>query len=198
MPRFQVFSDIHNDLKALEKLMATEADAYIAAGDLANFARGLDKAGEVMKAWAGRVYVIPGNHESASQIESFCKRFGFVNLHAQSAMIEGVRVSALGYSTITPFDTPGEYTEDQIAQRLAPFAEFRPEVLICHSPPLHTPLDRIREGLHAGSKSVREFIEACQPAHFFCGHIHEAEGVVHQMGATRCMNVGKKGYLLEL
>ncbi|MEQ1884918.1 MAG: metallophosphoesterase [Bryobacteraceae bacterium] len=198
MPRFQVFSDIHNDLKALEKLMATEADAYIAAGDLANFARGLDKAGEVMKARAERVYVIPGNHESASQIESLCDRFGFVNLHGKSATIEGVRVSALGYSTITPFDTPGEYTEGQIAQRLVPFAEFRPDVLICHSPPLKTPLDRIREGLHAGSKAVRDFIEAHPPAYFFCGHIHEAEGVVHQMGVTRCMNVGKRGYLLKM
>ena len=34
--------------------------------------------------------------------------------------------------------------------------------------------------------------------YFFCGHIHEAEGVVIQMGATRAQNVGKKGYLLEL
>jgi Icc-related predicted phosphoesterase len=45
---------------------------------------------------------------------------------------------------------------------------------------------------------VRDFIEQRQPTHFFCGHIHEAEGKVVQMGATRAMNVGKKGYLLEL
>jgi Icc-related predicted phosphoesterase len=45
---------------------------------------------------------------------------------------------------------------------------------------------------------VREFIEAQQPEYFFCGHIHEAEGVVIQMGSTRAQNVGKKGYLLEL
>lgn len=198
MPRFLVFSDIHNDLKALEKLMTMEADAYICAGDLANFARGLEKAGEVMKTRSAKMYVIPGNHESASQIAGFCDRFGFVDLHGKTTEICGVRVAALGYSTITPFDTPGEYTEAQLAEKLAPFAEFRPQVLVCHSPPLNTPLDRIREGLHAGSKSVLDFIEANQPAHFFCGHIHEAEGVVHQMGATRGMNVGKKGYLVEL
>jgi Icc-related predicted phosphoesterase len=45
---------------------------------------------------------------------------------------------------------------------------------------------------------VREFIENHQPEYFFCGHIHEAEGAVIQMGATRAQNVGKKGYLLEL
>jgi Icc-related predicted phosphoesterase len=45
---------------------------------------------------------------------------------------------------------------------------------------------------------VREFIEAEQPEYFFCCHIHEAAGVVIQMGSTRAQNVGKQGYLLEL
>jgi Icc-related predicted phosphoesterase len=45
---------------------------------------------------------------------------------------------------------------------------------------------------------VREFIEKHQPAYFFCGHIHEAEGVAMEMGKTRAWNVGKQGYLLEL
>ena len=71
-------------------------------------------------------------------------------------------------------------------------------MLICHAPPLDTDLDRIRTGLHAGSRAVREFIEKHQPEYFFCGHIHEAEGAVIQMGATRAQNVGKKGFLLEL
>ena len=198
MARFLIFSDIHHDWKALEKLMSIEADAYFCAGDLANWSRGLDKAGEVMKARGGRMYVIPGNHESERDIETFCELFGFVNFHGKAEIVEGVRVAGLGYSTITPFDTPGEYTEEQIAARLAPFAEFQPQVLICHSPPLNTPLDRIREGLRAGSRSVREFIESHHPAHFFCGHIHEAEGVVVQMGSTRAMNVGKKGWLLDI
>lgn len=183
--------------------MAVRADAYFCAGDLVSWSRGLDKAGEVMQRVLSetdpaRVYVLPGNHESERDIAEFCERFGFVNVHGKAETIEGVRVAALGYSTITPFDTPGEYTEEQLAERLAPFAEFEPQVLICHSPPLDTPLDRIHEGLHAGSRSVRAFIEQNQPSHFFCGHIHEAEGAVHQMGRTRAMNVGKKGWLLEL
>ena len=198
MARALIFSDIHSDKLALEKLMAVEADAYFAAGDLVSWARGLIKMGEIMRPRSGRVYVMPGNHESARDIETFCREFGFVNFHGATAEIGGVRFAGLGYSTFTPFDTPGEYSEAQIAGRLQHFGEWKPQVLICHSPPFGTPLDRIREGLHAGSHSVREFIETHQPAHFFCGHIHEAEGVVTQMGATRAMNVGKKGYLLEI
>ena len=110
---------------------------------------------------------------------------------------EGRRFAGLGYSTPTPFDTPGEYSELEMAARLEAFADYKPQVMICHAPPANTALDRIKEGLHAGSSAVGDFIEKYQPAHFFCGHIHEAEGVAIQMGATRAMNVGKKGYLLE-
>ena len=198
MPRALIFSDIHNDSKTLEKLMDIEADYYFAAGDLVNWAKGLDKMGELMKKRASRMYVLPGNHESAANIESLCAHFGFVNFHEQTMEIGAMHLAGIGYSSPTPFDTPGEYSEEEIAARLAKFAGLKPLVLICHCPPLDTALDRIKEGLHAGSRSVREFIEAQQPEYFFCGHIHEAEGVVIQMGTTRAQNVGKKGYLLEL
>jgi Icc-related predicted phosphoesterase len=207
MARFQIFSDIHNDAKTLGKLMNQEADAYFCAGDLVSWAKGLDKMGEAIRSACPKgpesIYVMPGNHESARDIERFCTHFGFQNFHGKTAEIGGVRIAGLGYSTITPFDTPGEFTEEQMADQLAGFETIPPDdmrklVLICHAPPLNTALDQIRPGLHGGSQSVREFIEKHQPAHFFCGHIHEAEGLVIQMGATRAMNVGKKGYLLEL
>ena len=196
--RALIFSDIHNDARALDKLMSTEADYYFAAGDLVSFARGLDKMGEVMQSRADRVYVIPGNHESEQNVAAFCTQFGFTDFHGQTAELGGVRIAGLGYSSPTPFNTPGEYTEDQLAERLEKFNAFQPDVLICHSPPLNTALDRIREGLHGGSRAVREYIEEHQPRYFFCGHIHEAEGQVIQMGATRAQNVGKRGYLLEI
>jgi Icc-related predicted phosphoesterase len=203
MTKILIFSDIHNDTRALEKLMSTPADAYICAGDLVNWGRGLEKIAPLLESQAERVYVMPGNHESARDIAEFCARHGFHNFHGATALIGGTRFAGLGYSTPTPFNTPGEYSEQEMAARLEPFVEFQPQVLICHAPPLDTALDRIpliasKEGLHAGSRAVRDFIEKHQPAYFFCGHIHEAEGVVIHMGATRAMNVGKKGYLLEI
>jgi Icc-related predicted phosphoesterase len=197
MPRLLVFSDLHNDTRALEKLLAIEADYYFAAGDLVSWARGLDKMGDVLKKRVERMYVLPGNHESEADIAGFCERFGFVNFHGGVIEVEGFQVAGLGYSTPTPFDTPGEYSEKEMADRLEKFAALDPLILICHAPPLNTKLDRIRQGLHAGSQAIRDFIERHQPRHFFCGHIHEAEGVAIQMGATRAQNVGKQGYLLQ-
>jgi uncharacterized protein len=198
MPQILIFSDIHNDTRALENLLATDADAYFCAGDLVNWGRGLDKLAPLLVPKADRLYLLPGNHESERDIADFCARHGFRNFHGDTTELGGIRIAGLGYSTPTPFDTPGEYSELEMAARLDAFIDFKPQVLICHAPPLHTALDRIKEGLHAGSSAVRDFIEQHQPAHFFCGHIHEAEGVVIHMGATRAMNVGKHGFLLQL
>jgi Icc-related predicted phosphoesterase len=198
MARLLIFSDIHNDARALEKLMDIEADYYFCAGDLVTFGRGLDKMALGLTRHADKMYVIPGNHESEQDIASFCERYGFVNFHGSSLEIDGTRVAGLGYSSPTPFNTPGEYSEEELAARLAKFEDLRPLVMICHAPPANTSLDRIRDGLHGGSRSIRQFIEKVQPAYLFCGHIHEAEGVVEQFGATRAQNVGKRGYLLEL
>lgn len=193
-----IFSDIHSDLKALEGLVQTEADYYFAAGDLVSWARGLERCGEILKQRRDRIYVLPGNHESAEQIAAFCTKYGFHDFHEKSLRVANYHVAGLGYSSPTPFDTPGEYSEAELAARLARFEKLEPLVLICHAPPYGTALDQVRKGLHAGSKSVRDFVDRHQPAYLFCGHIHEAEGVSVELGKTRAINVGKRGYLLEL
>jgi uncharacterized protein len=193
-----IFSDIHGDKAALEKLMATEADYYFAAGDLANFGRGLDVMGPIMQRRAERMYVLPGNHESESQITRFCTEFGFQDFHGRTMQIGGYNVAGLGYSNRTPFDTPGEYTEQELRERLNKFAGLDPLALICHTPPKGTALDRAGEGKHFGSEAIREFIDREQPRYFFCGHIHEAAGQEATLGRTAGWNVGKRGHLLEL
>lgn len=192
-----IFSDIHSDLRGLEKLVDTEADYYFCAGDVVSFARGFERVGPILARRADRMYVLPGNHESEENIATFCRDFGLHNFHGQTLELAGHHIAGLGYSSPTPFNTPGEYSEEELARRLQPFANRKPLVLICHAPPRGTGLDRIREGLHGGSQAIRDFIDQHQPEHVFCGHIHEAEGVVERIGATRAMNVGKPGYLLQ-
>ena len=196
--RLLIFSDIHNDWKRLEALLATDADYYMAAGDQVTWAKGIERCGEILQSRGDKVYVLPGNHESADQVAGMCARFGLHNFHEQHIQVGKWQVAGLGYSNPTPFNTPGEYSEPQIAERLGRFTDLAPLVLICHAPPFGTALDQIRNGLHAGSHSVGDFIRTHQPAYFFCGHIHEAEGVSIEIGETRARNVGKAGYLLEL
>ena len=78
------------------------------------------------------------------------------------------------------------------------FGELAPLVLICHAPPYGTPLDQVRPGLHAGSTAVRDFINQHQPEYFFCGHIHEAEGVAIEMGKTRGAECGQSRLFVRI
>ncbi len=196
--RVQLFSDIHSDKRALEKVASVEADVYICAGDLVNWSKGLDACGEVLRPLGEKLRVMPGNHETAEQISEFCDRFGFQYFHDRSFELAGWHFAGLGYSNPTPFNTPGEYSEQELREHLESFADLSPLVLVCHAPPKDTPLDEAGPGRHFGSPSVRNFLDMRQPAHFFCGHIHEAGGRETTLGPTHAVNVGKRGYLLEL
>jgi len=196
--RILIFSDIHNDLGTLRRLLQTDADYYVSAGDLVSWERGLESCGEILKAKAGKVWVIPGNHESSESIGQFCITYGLRDIHDELFEVQGVWFGGLGYSSPTPFNTPGEYSEAQLARRLSRFMGIENLIMICHAPPYGTELDRVREGVHGGSQSMKYFIESSHPDYFFCGHIHEAEGRQIQIGKTTAINVGKRGYLLEL
>jgi Icc-related predicted phosphoesterase len=194
--KLSIFSDIHGDEAALSRLMSQEADYYIAAGDLVNWGQNLKKLGPLMQQRADRVYVLPGNHESSDDVAEFCSQYGFHNFHETSFTVGEHLICGLGYSNLTPFHTPGEYSEQEIEERLARFG--RPHVLICHCPPKNTKLDEAGPGEHYGSAAIRKFIEDRQPAYFYCGHIHEAAGATDRIGETFGYNVGKTGRILEL
>jgi len=197
-----IFSDIHEDIRALERIVAQPADLYIAAGDLATFGKGLERCGQVLKPLGERLWVLPGNHETHEDMRAFCEKFGFVDFHRQLKQLPsagGVTYWAgLGYSNITPFNTPGEYSEEEIAIALAAFEGVQPLYLVVHFPPQGTKLDEFAPGKHAGSPALREWVQRNQPAYLFCGHIHETAGMTEHFGATQCFNVGKKGHALEI
>jgi Icc-related predicted phosphoesterase len=194
-----IFSDIHGDTRALERLLAQPADIYIAAGDLSVFGRGLDRIGAMLAPLGERVWVLPGNHETERDNHDFCSRYGFTDFHRQIRQLGKTHWAGLGYSNPTPFDTPGEYSEEEIAEALAAFDDVPPPLhLVIHFPPRDTTLDEVAKGRHAGSQVLRNWVERKHPAYLFCGHIHECAGKSDQLGPTKCFNVGKAGYLLEI
>jgi hypothetical protein len=196
--KVRIFSDIHGDTRAIEKIVAQPADLYIAAGDLATFGKGLDRCGEALKPLGERLWVLPGNHETHDDTRAFCQRFGFVDFHRQVKPIGATQWAGLGYSNITPFHTPGEYSEEEIAQALAAFDGIPNLYLVVHFPPHGTKLDEFAPGKHAGSPALRAWVERAQPKYLFCGHIHETAGLTERLGNTQCINVGKQGYAIEV
>ena len=166
---------------------------------MVNFGRALERCGEILKAQAPKVYVLPGNHESASQITAFCRQFGLHDFHGQTLRLGRYHVAGLGYSNPTPFDTPGEYSEAELADRLTSLRG-------ASSAGAGLPLSAVRYAARSDSGRASTQVPppcaiscaASSPEYFFCGHIHEAAGASAEFGSTRAFNVGKKGYLLEL
>ena len=192
------FSDIHGDVRALARIVAQPADVYICAGDLATFGKGLEKCGKALESLGEKLWVLPGNHETHDDIREFCRRFGFVDFHRRVLQTKSTPWAGLGYSNITPFQTPGEYTEEEIAEALAAFGGIAGLHLVIHVPPYGTRVDEYAPGKHGGSTALRAWVTREQPPYLFCGHIHETAGLSDRLGATQCINVGKEGFTLEI
>jgi Icc-related predicted phosphoesterase len=200
--KIRIFSDIHGDMRALEKIVAQPADVYIAAGDLSTFGRGLDRCAEALKVLGEKLWLLPGNHETHAETRALCEQYGFIDFHRQVRTVNSAKGktywAGLGYSNVTPFNTPGEYSEDEIAGALSLFEDKKPLYLVVHFPPLDTQLDEVARGKHAGSPTLRGWVERVQPTFLFCGHIHETAGMRDQLGRTECLNVGKQGHAIEV
>jgi len=118
------------------------------------------------------------------------------------------QVASLGYSTPTPWDSPREITEEEMAAKLGAMAArldpAQPVIFNLHNPPFGTATDRAYkltgdmrietaggEAVQApvGSHAVRDAIENVQPVLALCGHIHESRGTA-SLGRTLVVNPG--------
>ncbi len=193
--RIVSFGDIHMSLRTIEQLAPEleRADLAILSGDLTNFG-GPPEAEAVLAATlrhARAVLAVSGNLDQPAVID-FLRQRG-VSLHGEGRRIDEVGIFGCGGSNFTPFHTPTELNEEEIAallergyQQITAAAHV---VMVCHTPPANTATDRIFSGQHVGSLQVRSFIEEHQPDVCITGHIHESASVDH-IGRTTVINAG--------
>jgi Icc-related predicted phosphoesterase len=197
-------ADFHGNSGAennLAKLLQRGYDCLVLIGDLTNF--GPPEVAESLLDLAKEAgipcFCVPGNCDPKSILQVLDRRG--VNLHGKCAKFGEFTFLGLGGSNLTPFNTPFELTETEIQEELAA-ASCTTEgklILVTHAPPHGTKVDRIREGTHVGSKSIRQFIEQKEPLLVLCAHVHEGRGV-DQLGRTLVVNPGPmiKGYAAEV
>jgi Icc-related predicted phosphoesterase len=189
------FGDIHEYLHGLEDLSATlrQADLILVSGDLTRW-RGPETASKILEAIKQHntnVLAQVGNTDDW-QTNQYLEHLG-INLHGQGHCFGNLGIFGVGGSNPTPFYTPTEFSEEEIAAYLeAGYAAIKDaprKILVAHCPPYHTAIDRIYTGYHVGSTSVRRFIETYQPDVCISGHIHEAPGE-DRLGNTLLLNPG--------
>lgn len=187
--------DIHEQIDLIKNVGEfAAAQAVLIAGDITNIGnrKTAHRVLKTIEAINPHIYAQIGNMDTEEVHALLTEKQ--INIHASSVMLgHGVGLLGLGYSTPTPFHTPSEVSETQLASWLDQAYGKLPScehlVLMSHMPPHGTKTDVLYSGQSVGSKAVRDFIESRRPAICLCGHIHEAKGV-DAIGDTQIINPG--------
>jgi len=177
----------------------------------------IERAEDALRGTGVRLYLTGGNDDEPAVLETLDGHDGdrvvasegrLLDLDGEHTMI------TVGLSTVTPWDTPREASEEEIARAIDEAAASVTDVGRCvfnlHCPPKDTPIDTclklevrpgelprpIREGgrfvtTGGGSVAVREAIERYQPLVGLHGHIHESGGRF-RIGRTQTFNPGSE------
>lgn len=193
-------ADFHGSRRAFEafaiNIRESEPDLAVICGDITNFGT-VEQAKNLLTILAGAgapIIFVPGNCDPPSLTE--LNLDGLTCIHGGALIRNNLAFFGLGGGTISPFNTFFEMKEEEIARTLRRCAEslygltgWVGTILVSHTPPKNTRLDRTFMGIHAGSMSVRRFIEEKKPLLALCGHIHEARGI-DRIGDTVIVNPG--------
>ena len=165
---------------------------------------------ENLKGMEVKCFITPGNDDRQAIDASVAKSAIAVNPEGRVIDIGGYEMLSTGYSNPTPWKTPRECSEEELAAKVETMAAQVKDMERCifnlHCPPYDSGLDsapKLDENLKqviqggeiimapAGSVSVRKAIETHRPMLGLHGHIHESRGSV-KIGRTLCLNPGSE------
>jgi Icc-related predicted phosphoesterase len=200
--RILAFGDIHERTENVSKIRSlSDADCVVITGDLTNVG-GIERAKRVIdcvRQYNPNVYAQAGNFDRR-EVEDYLIEQG-ISLHGNGFILGGIGIFGVGGSNHTPFNTPNEFSEDQIEtfiyQGYKKIKDMPLKLFVPHAPPFNTKIDVVTGGQHVGSIAVRRFIEKHQPDVCITGHIHEAKGE-DSIGRTIIVNPGmlrNRGYV---
>ena len=168
-------------------------------------------AEERLKGKGIKVYITGGN-DDRPEIEEVLKSSDFiVDPEGEVVSLDGgFEMVSSAWSNPTPWKTPRECSEEELAAKLDSMTSKVHDMKNCifnlHVPPYDCGLDtcpKLDENLKpvyagseimtisSGSTAVRNAIEKHQPVLGLHGHIHESRGFV-KIGRTLCLNPGSE------
>lgn len=169
----------------------------------------LELADERLEGQGVDCYISPGN-DDIFEIDPLLDASKMVsNPEGRVVQIDDLyEMASYGWSTFTPWNSPRECSEDDMASNIAKILSQVRCMENCifnfHCPPYNTKIDsapKLDEDLRpvmggegmemmpVGSKAVRSAIEEHQPLLGLHGHVHESRGV-HRLGRTLAINPG--------
>ncbi|MBS3133791.1 metallophosphoesterase [Candidatus Woesearchaeota archaeon] len=193
------FSDLHSSKSRLKdllkKIISSNPDILISAGDTSNFGSNLKEIISEIKKTKKILLIIPGNHETCEEIRKISDGITVIDLHKRIYKIEDVIF--IGYGTGGFSKKEPEFEE--ISKRFGRAIENTSKIiLITHGPPYGTKTDLIHDLGHMGCISYTNFIKKHKPMLHICGHLHETWHIEDILGNTRIINPGPDGKILKI
>jgi uncharacterized protein len=193
--------DLHGDRSLAERLAKKaedeHADLVLICGDITFWdeePKGM--IGPFLKRHK-KVLVIPGNHDSFATTDVLTKVYPVKNLHGYSVRYDDVGIFGCGKANIGIERLTDEEIHLTLRSAHQHISYLKKKIMVTHVHPTGTMMERMTR-FFKGSGGVRKAIEELQPDIAFCSHVHEAEGLEEQIGKTRVINVGRKGFLLDI
>ena len=197
-----------SELDRVAALNEEERERWFAEVMLETFDRWMALAEERLAENDVRCFVMPGNDDPPG-VDAAIERATRVEACDERIVEFGpYKMISLGYSNITPFDSPRELPEDELYSRVEALAEQAGDlshaIFNLHVPPFRSQLDtapELDENLQVvatagqprmipvGSTAVRELIERYEPMLALHGHVHESRAAT-RIGRTLCINPG--------
>src|SRR3989344_6808507 len=183
------FVDVHGNKTALNKIIekSKNADLLICAGDITNFGQGLNKIVNLLSKANKPLLIIPGNHETASEIRSLKQEF-VVDIHKTLYRIDDYIFFGYGSGGFSLRDIALEKMTKEIKQ----IVKNKKFILVTHAPTYGTMADTIN-GQHRGSVSITKMIYETSPIINICGHLHESANKKSVLKKTLIINPGPYG-----
>ncbi len=196
------------EVAGIAALPEEERERWFEQVMLDSFKGWLELAEERLTGTETRCFVMPGNDDPQS-LEDVIDHASLVEACDEKwVQFDGYQMLSLGYSNITPWNSPRELDEDTLYERIVALAEQIEDhtraVWNIHVPPRDSQLDTAAELdddfnlvligksphlIPVGSSAVRDAIERYQPLVALHGHIHESPGAT-RIGRTLCINPG--------
>ena len=206
------------DEDEFQKLSSDEVEVSKLFNNLARqrLSSWVDLAEERLNGTGIKCFVTGGNDDDEDVLSAIKREntTSFFACEGELAYIdEDHTMISMGYSTLTPWKTPREVTDERLGEMIEEMVEKVPDlshaIFNFHDPPVDSSLDTcpmldwdkdppepvIQSGQMimkgAGSKSVRNAIEKYKPMLGLHGHIHESQSVA-KLGRTTCINPGSE------
>ena len=201
--RIAGLTDLHGKIVNFSKVLLYNPDVIIISGDITHFGRNL-RIIDYLKYLKEReniaLLTIPGNCDNVESINKLNELN--INIDGKCVEINNIKFIGIGGSNPTPFNTPNEYTEEELYTKFKNAVKgIKKEdlinnfILISHAPPKNTMADRVGED-NVGSESVRKIIEEYSPSLVICGHIHESK-CIDKINNSYIVNPSQESFFIS-